>query len=126
MTDTPTATPSQLNLSSRIAAGLLGHLAGDALGVPVQFKPRSDRRADPVDGMHGYGTNNQPPGTWSDDGSLTLCTAEALLDGFDLQRVANNFVRWLDQGYGRGDGGYPPPFPSQLPSPPLLRYNPPL
>ena len=99
MTDTPTATSSQLNLSSRIAAGLLGHLAGDALGVPVQFKPRSDRRADPVDGMRGYGTDNQPPGTWSDDGSLTLCTAEALLDGFDLQRVADNFVRWLDQGY---------------------------
>ena len=98
MTDTPTATSSQLNLSSRIATGLLGHLAGDALGVPVQFKPRSDRRADPVNGMRGYGTDNQPPGTWSDDGSLTLCTAEALLDGFDLQRVADNFVRWLDRG----------------------------
>ena len=95
MTDTPTATSSQLNLSSRIATGLLGHLAGDALGVPVQFKPR----ADPVNGMRGYGTDNQPPGTWSDDGSLTLCTAEALLDGFDLQRVADNFVRWLEQGY---------------------------
>ena len=74
-------------------------LVGDALGVPFQFKPRSDRRVDPVSEMRGYGTDNQPPGTWSDDGSLTLCTAEALLDGFDLQRVANNFVRWLDQGY---------------------------
>ena len=99
MIDIPTATPSLPDLTSRIAGGLLGLLVGDALGVPFQFKPRSDRRVDPVSRMRGYGTDNQPPGTWSDDGSLTLCTAEALLDGFDLQRVANNFVRWLDQGY---------------------------
>ena len=97
MPDWPT--PSLPDLTSRIAGGLLGLLVGDALGVPFQFKPRSDRRVDPVSSMRGYGTDNQPPGTWSDDGSLTLCTAEALLDGFDLQRVANNFVRWLDQGY---------------------------
>jgi ADP-ribosylglycohydrolase len=88
-----------------VIGGLLGHLVGDALGVPVEFEPRSKRRADPVTGMRGYGTHNQPPGTWSDDGSLTLCTAEALLDGFDLARAAESFVGWLDQGlwtpYGR-------------------------
>lgn len=95
----------KIALSSRISGGLLGHLAGDALGVPVEFESRSKRHADPVIGLRGYGTHHQPPGTWSDDGSLTLCTAEALVDGFDLSRVSGSFVAWLDRGlwtpYGR-------------------------
>ncbi len=99
VTVTFTSPSSNPDLSSRITAGLLGHVVGDALGVPFQFKPRSDRRVNPVSDIRGYGTYNQPPGTWSDDGSLTLCTAEALLDGFAIPRVADSFVRWLDHGY---------------------------
>jgi ADP-ribosyl-[dinitrogen reductase] hydrolase len=49
--------------------------------------------------MIGYGSWNQPPGTWSDDSSLTFCTAESLLDGYDAEKMLTLFVRWYKEGY---------------------------
>ena len=80
--------------SARILNALLGHAVGDALGVPVEFAPRAERQRDPVTEMRGFGTHHQPPGTWSDDTSLTLCSAEALCDGFDLARIGALFTEW--------------------------------
>ena len=74
---------------------LFGLAVGDALGVPVEFRPRGSFH---VTGMQGCGTHNQPPGTWSDDTSLTLCLADSLSRGFDLSGIARNFVRWYDEG----------------------------
>jgi ADP-ribosyl-[dinitrogen reductase] hydrolase len=74
-------------------------LVGDALGVPVEFEDRATVQADPVTDMRGFGTHNQPPGTWSDDGSLTLCTVDGLLNGeFDLEDMGKRFNQWLNQG----------------------------
>jgi ADP-ribosylglycohydrolase len=73
---------------------LFGVAAGDALGVPVEFQPRGSFR---VTGMRGYGTYNQPPGTWSDDTSLTLCLADSLSRGFDPEDIARNFIKWRDE-----------------------------
>lgn len=72
---------------------------GDALGVPVEFHGREMRKKDPVTDMRGYGTFDQPPGSWSDDSSLILCTIESLLDGFNAARMGEFFVRWLKDGY---------------------------
>jgi ADP-ribosyl-[dinitrogen reductase] hydrolase len=72
---------------------------GDALGVPVEFRSRDDLRAWPVEGMSGYGTWNQPPGTWSDDSSLTFCLAESLVNGYNLHDISSRFVRWYREGY---------------------------
>jgi ADP-ribosyl-[dinitrogen reductase] hydrolase len=72
---------------------------GDALGVPVEFKSRSERKRHPVTGMQGYGTFDLPPGSWSDDSSLMLCTTESLLDGFDGNRMGLLFIRWLKDAY---------------------------
>jgi ADP-ribosylglycohydrolase len=83
----------------RILGGLWGAVVGDALGVPVEFEPRSARKADPVTGMRGYGTYHQPKGTWSDDSSLLICTAESLVNGFDLHDMGGRFVRWYREGY---------------------------
>ena len=58
-----------------IEGALFGVAVGDALGVPVEFKSRRRIAKDPVTGMRGYGTYDQSPGTWSDDGSLTCCLA---------------------------------------------------
>jgi ADP-ribosyl-[dinitrogen reductase] hydrolase len=86
-------------------AALLGLAVGDALGVPVEFVGREVRRRDPVTGMRGYGTHHQPPGTWSDDSSLTFCLAETLalpggLTGQpDLADFAQRAINWLDQAY---------------------------
>lgn len=81
----------------RILGGLWGSLVGDALGVPVEFKDRATVQADPVRDMRGFGSHKQPAGTWSDDGALTLCTVESLLQAeFDTQDMGNRFVRWMN------------------------------
>ena len=77
-----------------IKAALFGLAVGDAAGVPVEFRSRQGLKQNPVTDMQGYGTHSQPPGTWSDDTSLSFCLAEALCEGFDLRRIADNFVRW--------------------------------
>lgn len=93
-----------LTLSERIRGGIYGALVGDALGVPVEFTAREQRDIDPVGSMRGFGTWEQPPGTWSDDGSLLLCSTEALLDGYEPDRMANAFVRWIADGHWSARG----------------------
>ncbi|MBB5036558.1 ADP-ribosylglycohydrolase family protein [Prosthecobacter dejongeii] len=89
----------------RFLGGLYGSLVGDALGVPVEFKPRADRVADPVTGMRDYGTHGQPAGTWSDDGALLLCSVESLVEkGFDTEDMGARFVRWCNLGHWTAHG----------------------
>ncbi|MCU0448065.1 MAG: ADP-ribosylglycohydrolase family protein [Microscillaceae bacterium] len=78
---------------------IFGLAIGDALGVPVEFKPRTYLQANPVSDMLGYGTYHQPPGTWSDDSSLTFCLLESLSRSYNLQDLANRFVQWREQDY---------------------------
>lgn len=89
---------------ARIVGGVYGSLVGDALGVPVEFSERAKRDADPVVGMRGWGTWNQCPGTWSDDGALLLCSVEALSDEWDLERMAAGFVAWRKRGHWAAHG----------------------
>jgi ADP-ribosylglycohydrolase len=84
-----------------ITSLLVGIAVGDALGVPVEFKQRGSFH---VSGMTGYGTHNQPPGTWSDDTSLALCLAASIAEGFSLQDLARRFVRWHDEAYMTAGG----------------------
>lgn len=49
--------------------------------------------------MREYGTHNQPKGTWSDDSSLALCLAESLCNGYNLNDIADKFIRWYYDGY---------------------------
>lgn len=86
----------------RALALLLGCAVGDALGVPVEFRERGTFR---VTGMQGYGTHNQPPGTWSDDTSLTLALADTLPpDGSDLEPVARAFRHWYRDAWYTAHG----------------------
>jgi ADP-ribosyl-[dinitrogen reductase] hydrolase len=88
-----------LSQKDRILGGLWGSLVGDALGVPVEFRDRASVQAEPVTGMRGYGTHHQPPGTWSDDSSLLLCSTDSLLGAeFDTQDMGHRFVRWYREG----------------------------
>ncbi|MGN6639826.1 MAG: ADP-ribosylglycohydrolase family protein [Mucilaginibacter sp.] len=78
---------------------LLGVSIGDALGVPVEYKSRDEIQKRPVEDMIGFGTYNLPPGTFSDDSSLTFCLAEALISGYDLKAIAQNFINWRYNNY---------------------------
>lgn len=73
---------------------IMGLIVGDALGVPFEFHKRDTFKA--VD-MVGYGTYDQPPGTWSDDSSLTLATVESIvrMGKIDPDDIMHNFYQWL-------------------------------
>lgn len=79
---------------------IFGVAVGDALGVPVEFSSRERMVDNPLTDMIGFGTYNLPKGTWSDDSTMTFCLAETLLDDeFDLKKLANRFINWVDWGY---------------------------
>jgi ADP-ribosyl-[dinitrogen reductase] hydrolase len=98
------------SVTSKARAALLGLAVGDALGVPVEFSSREARRLDPVLGMRGYGTHQQPIGTWSDDSSLTFCLAETLAQpngrrGLpNLTDFSNRAINWLSLAYWTATG----------------------
>lgn len=73
---------------------LLGTAVGDALGVPVEFQQREMLKANHVTDMREYGTHKQPKGTWSDDTSLMLCLAESMIEGLDINKLAQKFIAW--------------------------------
>lgn len=80
--------------SSKVLAGLLGLAVGDALGVPVEFSSREELTQEPVIDMNASNRWREPPGTWSDDSSLTFCLADSLCGEFSLPAIADSFCRW--------------------------------
>ena len=54
---------------SKIYDAIMGLIVADAVGVPFEFKNRDTFK---VTDMIGYGTYNQPVGTWSDDSTMVL------------------------------------------------------
>lgn len=97
-------TNKDVEYSDKIKSVLFGVAVGDALGVPVEFKCRQTISKNPVTEMTGYGTYNLPPGTFSDDSSLTFCLAEALTKEFNLNEIGQNFVKWLYKSYWTARG----------------------
>jgi ADP-ribosyl-[dinitrogen reductase] hydrolase len=87
------------NIIWSIKSVLFGVAIGDALGVPVEFKSREYLCKNPVLDMIGYGMYNLPPGTFSDDSSLTFCLAEALTEEFNFNTIGQNFVKWYYKNY---------------------------
>ena len=82
---------------NKIYNAIMGLVVGDALGVPVEFKKRDTYE---ITDMIGYGTYNQPPGTWSDDSSMTLATLESIarIGRVDAMDIMKNFENWLYNG----------------------------
>ena len=90
-------------------AAILGLIVGDALGVPAEFKSRDHLKDNPITDMIGYGTHNQPAGTWSDDSSMVIATMEWLGEiknkQPDYTLLMDKFSNWMIYGdytpYGR-------------------------
>jgi ADP-ribosyl-[dinitrogen reductase] hydrolase len=99
------STPGIITRKERILGGLWGSLVGDALGVPVEFIDRATVQTNPVKDLRGFGTHHQPPGTWSDDGALILCTTDSLVNReFELADMGERFVRWMNDGLWTANG----------------------
>lgn len=84
--------------NQRLRAAIYGLAVGDALGLPVQFRSRGSFH---ITSMTGFGTYNQPEGTWSDDTSMTLATCDSIrrLDGkVDPDDIFQAFERWYYDG----------------------------
>ncbi len=97
-------TASQGELAMRLVGGVWGHLVGDAVGVPYEF-----RDADQVGDVRWgeTGTHDQPPGTWSDDGALMLALLDSLTAkgvGFDVEDQGRRALAWWRDGAYTPDG----------------------
>ena len=81
----------------KVKDGIIGLIVGDALGVPVEFKSGIELKENPVNEMRGYGTYNQPAGTWSDDSAMTLATMDSIVEknGIDYDDIMAKFADWL-------------------------------
>ena len=83
--------------------GMMGLIAGDALGVPVQFMEKEEivtREVGSVKGMESGGAYNMPAGTWSDDGSMALATLDSIVNNkkTDLIDIMECFCKWELEG----------------------------
>lgn len=77
-----------------LKSAILGLVVADALGVPYEFKARDTYT---VEGMIGYGSHNQPAGTWSDDSSMVFATLDSMLEceKLDFDDIMNRFCQWF-------------------------------
>ncbi|MDB5349670.1 MAG: ADP-ribosylglycohydrolase [Planctomycetota bacterium] len=100
-----------ISLADRIEGGLLGHLIGDALGVPYEFHgadelpPREHLEFEPPKGFRRAHAS-VPAGTWSDDGAQAMCLLATLLERgrLDLDDLGRRLLAWSDEGYMAVDG----------------------
>lgn len=85
---------------SKIRDSLLGFAIGDAMGVPIEFTDRETLIKNPITQMTGYGTYNQPEGTWSDDTSMTVATMDAIIAKKEInyKSIMSNFLSWFAVG----------------------------
>ena len=85
--------------------GILGLALADAMGVPVEFCDRDYLKTHPITKVVGYGTYNQPAGSFSDDTSLTLALMDGVIKSGGIineeayKNIANNFGDYLYFAY---------------------------
>lgn len=86
-------------LIDRIRGSLIGLAVGDALGMPVEFRPPGS--FDEVTDMRGGGSFDLDAGQWTDDTSMALCLAESLIEknGFDPVDQLERYLKWHREGY---------------------------
>lgn len=102
------------NYEDSVCGGILGHLIGDALGVPYEFtdpkiKPLPSYDQIEFEPPAGFDRAHKgvKPGTWSDDGSQMLCLLESLLANkgkFYFSDLEGRLIHWLYDNYMAVDG----------------------
>ena len=93
------------DLKARAQGALLGHAAGNALGVPSEFLQTAERiRERFPGGLTEVLRQDTPESPYDDDLALTLILAEELLEEeVDLRRLAHRWADWAERD-GRGIG----------------------
>lgn len=85
-------------LEERARGMLLGLACCDALGTTNEFLPREEALR--IAGIVGGGPFELDAGKWTDDTSMALCLADALLDTgrYDSEAVMNAYADWRFRG----------------------------
>ncbi|KEF58879.1 uncharacterized protein A1O9_03722 [Exophiala aquamarina CBS 119918] len=94
-----------VSLPSRIKGAIYGLATCDALGGPVEFKARGS--FDKVTTMQPNDNFKIPAGCFTDDTSMALCLAHALLDNDGRSNVIDqveNYISWWQRGYQSSTG----------------------
>ncbi|RYC73739.1 ADP-ribosylglycohydrolase family protein [Candidatus Nanosyncoccus nanoralicus] len=86
--------------SDQVIGGLIGNAAGDALGLPVEFKSREDLKGIPVLEMQGFGSYLVAPGTWSTNTSMVIALMESIRECGKVNQsdILHKLSRWLYLG----------------------------
>ena len=82
-------------MKDKLKGMLYGGIVGDILGVPFEFK---DMGTFNCTDMVGYGTHNQPVGTWSDDTSMTLATIDNIIQKGTESDLMFKFLEFRNNG----------------------------
>ncbi|MDG1728092.1 MAG: ADP-ribosylglycohydrolase family protein [Emcibacteraceae bacterium] len=90
--------------ASRSIGALIGLAIGDALGAPVEFKPRGS--FDEINGYISGGQFNLPAGAWTDDTAMAICLGQSLLsnNGFSSKDLLKRFCGWIEKGENTSTG----------------------
>lgn len=94
-----------ISLPSRITGAIYGLAICDALGGPVEFKARGSFPK--VTNMQPNHNFNLPAGCFTDDTSMALCLAHALLDNdgrSDTIDQVENYISWWREGFQSSTG----------------------
>ncbi|WP_165964910.1 ADP-ribosylglycohydrolase family protein [Periweissella cryptocerci] len=98
--------------NDQLTRAIYGVALGDAFGLPFQVLNREELATVEIV-LSGYGTYNQPAGTWSADTSMTLATLDALsFPETSLDDIMDSFLDWNEndaytpfmQAYDQGAG----------------------
>lgn len=88
-----------MDIQDAALGSLLGACCGDAAGATLELMGRQPTQAEVEDAldMPGGGVWQVAPGQITDDGELTLCLANALVNqsSFDIERVATQYAVWI-------------------------------
>jgi ADP-ribosyl-[dinitrogen reductase] hydrolase len=97
----------ELSLPARARGAILGHAAGNALGVPTEFHGTAAAiLADFPEGVTEIRRRDTRTSPWDDDVAMAVLVADELLEPEpDLERLTKRWVRWMEQD-GRGIGGW--------------------
>ena len=82
----------------KVKDGIVGFVVGDALGVPVEFRPKEVLDKNPITDMMGHGTYNMEKGTWSDDSSMVLATMASICEKnkIDYEDIMQEFSEFIN------------------------------
>ena len=83
----------------RAKGAMYGLAIGDAMGAPVEFRPRG--KFTPVTNFRDGGPFKLKAGQWTDDTAMALCLAASLIEcnGMDTKDQMDRYLRWVNDGY---------------------------